>query len=77
MPEYRQSDDDQWEPAEPMGFQPGLDWEVCGPNSVGPRFTACLYRGNVMLSTVTASNRATLTVRLWLRTLTLRFKGRV
>lgn len=25
---YRQNDDGSWSPAEPMGWQPGLDWEV-------------------------------------------------
>lgn len=50
---------------------------MCGPNDVGPRYTATLYRGNTMVSTVLASGRLSLTVRMWLRTLALRFKGRV
>ena len=53
---------DTGEPIEPMGWRPGLDWEVYDDSE--PPFRADLYSADTLLVSVTAATRVGLRLRM-------------
>lgn len=49
MPTSQQQPDGSWAPAQPMGWQPGIDWEVTG---TGRQRWGTAYLRNVVLASV-------------------------
>lgn len=76
MPEHQQNPDGQWVPATPMDWDPGLDWEVSGPDASGS-YAAVLYRRDVIVTSLAGRNRVWLAIRMRLRLMRLRLTGRV
>ncbi len=62
MSASRQRDDGTWEPADPLPWQPGIDWEVYGKN--GEQQTAVAYSGPTELARITGRGLL-LRVQVW------------
>lgn len=58
----RQNPDGSWSPAEPIPWQPGIDWEVYGKR--GEKQTAIAYDGPTELARVTGRGLA-FRFRMW------------
>lgn len=66
MPEFQQRyPGGPWEPAEPMPWAQGLDWEVA--TQPDGSYVACLYDQAHLIATLTGRNRVWLSVRMWWR----------
>jgi len=66
MPEFQQRyPGGPWEPADPIRWAEGLDWEVMRQDAGD--YVACLYDKTTMVATLVGRNRVWLSVRMWLR----------
>ena len=57
MPMHQQNPDGSWSPAQPLGFVPGLDWEVYPHHAIA-------YRGNQVQAEVRSRRRWLLWARI-------------
>lgn len=64
MTAQRQNPDGSWSPAEPLGWQPGIDWEVYRPSPTRARWEAVAYDEDVCVAAVRARTRFGLRLRI-------------